>query len=528
MFNRRSAARQQIAAAGVESFSQEKRISIVRYVYGITSALLVGGTALALVTQSPVGAQVAQNESSEIAKVVPRSGAPESFADLVEQLQPAVVNISTKQEVTLGVRLNPFAGTREPITQEQQGGGSGFLISADGYIVTNNHVISGGPRGEAVNEVTVTLTNRKEYKAKIVGRDVASDLALLKIDASGLPFVKFADSSRARVGDWVVAIGNPLGLGSTVTAGIISAVQRSLGTRDGNAAYDRYIQTDTAINRGNSGGPLFDLQGNVVGINNMLISPVGANIGVNFAIPAEAAIPVIDALKAGQAVERGYLGIGIVPVDEDLASALGLAKDRGEFVQRVEPDGPAKAGLKRGDVVTKVNGKDVTPQQTLSYIVANTKPGMRIPLEVIRDGKTMTLNSVVGTRPPEEQLTGTNFDPEDEQAMPDDPKGSADTTIQNELGLAVQALTSEIVRSIGIDPGTRGLVIAAVSNNSDAGRKGLRRGDVITGANGVPVTSSEALAKVVTDARKAGREAILLDILRRGQPVTSVAIRVKK
>ncbi|MGN6689779.1 MAG: S1C family serine protease, partial [Sphingopyxis sp.] len=348
----------------------------MRYVYGITSALLMGGTALALVTQSPVIAQVAQNESSEIAKAVPRAGAPESFADLVEQLQPAVVNISTKQEVTLGVRLNPFAGTREPVTQEQQGGGSGFLISDDGYIVTNNHVVTGGPRGEAVNQVTVTLTNGKEYKAKIVGRDAASDLALLKIEATGLPFVKFADSSRARVGDWVVAIGNPLGLGSTVTAGIISAVHRSLGQPGVNGAYDRYIQTDTAINRGNSGGPLFDLKGNVVGINNMLISPVGANIGVNFAIPAEAAIPVINSLKAGQKIERGYLGIGIAPVDEDLAAALGLPKDRGEFVQRVEDGGAAaKAGLKRGDVVTKVNGKDVTPSQTLSYIVSNTKPG---------------------------------------------------------------------------------------------------------------------------------------------------------
>jgi serine protease Do len=497
----------------------------VRYVYGITSALLVGGTALALVTQSPVGAQVAQNEKSEIAKVVPRSGAPESFADLVEQLQPAVVNISTKQEVTLGVRLNPFAGTREPITQEQQGGGSGFLISTDGYIVTNNHVISGGPRGEAVNQVTVILTNQKEYKATIVGRDAASDLALLKIDATGLPFVKFADGSPARVGDWVVAIGNPLGLGSTVTAGIISAVQRNLGQ---GGAYDRYIQTDTAINRGNSGGPLFDLQGNVVGINNMLISPVGANIGVNFAIPAEAAIPVINALRAGEKVERGYLGIGIAPVDEDLAAALGLAKDRGEFVQRVEDGGPsAKAGLKRGDVVTKVNGKDVTPQQTLSYLVANTKPGTRIPLEVVRDGKTITVNAVVGTRPPEDQLAGSNFDPEAEQTMPEDPTGTADQAVQNELGMAVQPLTADIARSIGVDAGTKGLVIGAVSNNSDAGRKGLRRGDVLVSANRTPVTSSEGLAKVVADAKKAGRDAVLLEILRRGGPSAFVAVRVK-
>ena len=497
----------------------------MRYVYGITSALLMGGTALALVTQSPVIAQVAQNESSEIAKAVPRAGAPESFADLVEQLQPAVVNISTKQEVTLGVRLDPFAGTREPVTQEQQGGGSGFLISDDGYIVTNNHVVTGGPRGDAVNQVAVTLTNGKEYKARIVGRDVASDLALLKIDATGLPFVKFADSSRARVGDWVVAIGNPLGLGSTVTAGIISAVQRNLGQ---GGAYDRFIQTDTAINRGNSGGPLFDLHGNVVGINNMLISPVGANIGVNFAIPAEAAIPVINSLRAGQKIERGYLGIGIAPVDEDLAAALGLPKDRGEFVQRVEDDGPAaKAGLKRGDVVTKVDGKDVTPSQTLSYIVANTKPGARIPLEVIRDGKTTTVYAVVGTRPPEEQLAGSNFDPEDEQAMPDDPKGTADTTIQTTLGLAVQTLTPDIARAVGVDAGTRGLVIGAASANSDAGRKGQRRGDVIVSANRTPVTSSEALAKIVSDAKSAGREAVLLEILRRGGPSVFFAIRVK-
>jgi len=500
----------------------------VRYVYGITSALLMGGTALALVTQSPVIAQVAQNESSEIAKVVPRAGAPESFADLVEQLQPAVVNISTKQEVTLGVRLDPFAGTREPVTQEQQGGGSGFLISDDGYIVTNNHVVTGGPRAEAVNQVTVTLTNGKEYKARIVGRDAASDLALLKIDATGMPFVKFADSSTARVGDWVVAIGNPLGLGSTVTAGIISAVHRSIGQPGVNGAYDRYIQTDTAINRGNSGGPLFDLKGNVVGINNMLISPVGANIGVNFAIPAEAAIPVINSLKSGQKIERGYLGIGIAPVDEDLAAALGLPKDQGEFVQRVEDDGAAaKAGLKRGDVVTKVNGKEVTPAQTLSYIVSNTKPGTRIPIEVVRDGKTVTLYAVVGTRPPEDELAGTDFDPEDEQAMPDDPKGTADTTIQTVLGLAVQPLTADIARAVGVDAGTKGLVIGAASANSDAGRKGLRRGDVILSANRTPVTSSEALAKIISDAKAAGREAVLLEILRRGGPSAFVAIRIK-
>lgn len=497
----------------------------MRYVYGITSALLIGGSALAIATQSPVIAQIAQNESSEMARVVPRAGAPESFADLVDQLQPAVVNISTKQEVTLGVRLNPFAGTREPITQEQQGGGSGFLISADGFIVTNNHVVSGGPRGEAVSEVTVILTNRKEYRAKIIGRDAASDLALLKIDATGLPFVKFADSSTARVGDWVVAIGNPLGLGSTVTAGIISAVQRNLGQ---GGAYDRYIQTDTAINRGNSGGPLFDLQGNVVGINNMLISPVGANIGVNFAIPADAAIPVIDALRAGERPQRGYLGIGIAPVSEDMAAAMGLPKNRGEIVQRVEDGGAAaKAGLKRGDVVIKVADRDITPQQTLSYIVSNVKPGSRIPIDIIRDGKEMRLTAVVAARPPEEELLGSNFDPEAEENLPSDPRGTADQTVQDRLGMAVQPLTAAIARSIGVDANTKGIVVLAVANSSDAGRKGLRRGDVILTANRQAVTSSDALAAVLEEARKAKRDAVVLEVLRRGQQPAFVAVRVK-
>ncbi|KAB2850223.1 MAG: PDZ domain-containing protein, partial [Sphingopyxis terrae] len=246
-------------------------------------------------------------------------------------------------------------------------------------------------------------------------------------------------------------------------------------------------------------------------------------------IPADAAIPVINALRAGERVERGYLGIGIAPVGEDMAAALGLPKDRGEFVQRVEDDGAAaKAGIKRGDVVTKVNGKDVTPQQTLSYIVANTKPGTRIPIEVVRDGKTMTLNAVVGTRPPEDQLAGNDFDPEDDQATPDDNSGSvSDKAVQDNLGLAVQTLTPDIARAVGVDASTKGLVIGAASSNSDAGRKGLRRGDVILSVNRTPVTTSEGLAKAVAEAKKAGRDAVLMEILRRGGPSAFIAIRIK-
>jgi serine protease Do len=358
-----------------------------------------------------------------------------------------------------------------------------------------------------------------------VGRDPASDLAVLKIEAKGLPFVKFADSNKARVGDWVVAIGNPLGLGSTVTAGIISAVQRNIGQ---GGAYDRYIQTDTAINRGNSGGPLFDLAGNVVGINNMLISPVGANIGVNFAIPADAAIPVINALRAGERPQRGYLGIGIAPVSEDMAAALGLPKNRGEIVQRVEDGGAAaKAGLKRGDVVLKVADREVTPQQTLSYIVSNTKPGSRIPIDIIRDGKNVRLNAVVAERPPEEQLAGNTFDPEAEETLPEETTGAADKTVQDRLGMAVQPLTPAIARALGIEANTKGVVIAAVAGTSDAGRKGLRRGDVILTANRQEVTTVDALASAINEARSASRDAIALEILRRGQQPAFVAVRLK-
>ncbi|MES1986324.1 MAG: trypsin-like peptidase domain-containing protein, partial [Pseudomonadota bacterium] len=238
----------------------------MRYAYAITGALLLGGTAIAVTSNQPLGAQTAQNEGMQAA--APR-GAPVSFADMVEKLQPAVVNISTKQRVKV---QNPFAGTPfgemfgapggAPQTRQAQSLGSGFIISADGYVVTNNHVVAPGAEGATIDSITVTLTNREEYTAKLVGRDVASDLAVLKIEPKKpLPFVKFGDSTKARVGDWVIAIGNPFGLGGTVTAGIISAVHRNTG-----GGSDRFLQTDASINQGNSGGPMFDMNGNVIGI----------------------------------------------------------------------------------------------------------------------------------------------------------------------------------------------------------------------------------------------------------------------
>lgn len=499
---------------------------MVRYVYGVTAALLLGGTALAVASQTPSNAQdmpsIVAPAAMQASTVVPRAGAPTSFADMVEKLQPAVVNISTKAKVPVAIAIDPFSGSRRPVEQVQEGGGSGFFISSDGLIVTNNHVIAVGPRDQVVNSITVTLPDGKEYKARVIGRDAQSDLAVLKVDGDNFPFVRFGQSSNLRAGDWVVAIGNPLGIGSSVTAGIVSAVQRNFGS----GAYDRFIQTDTAINQGNSGGPLFDMNGNVIGINNRLIGPNGANIGLNFAIPSDQAVSVVDALRRGGAPTRGYLGVGLRPVDEDTAAALGLAKDRGEYIDRVQPGQAAeKAGLRVGDVVTRVNTQEVTPNNTLSYIVANLKPGTRIPIEIIRNGQRQTLNAVVATRPPESELAPENFDPAEEKTIDETQGTSDDKVIRDSLGLAVEAVTPDIARAVGIDSNTRGVVISAVSGSSDAARKGLARGVVIMGANGQPVASSTALAQQINAAKRQNRAAIMLQLRARGIDTRSMAIR---
>ncbi|MBM7405274.1 MULTISPECIES: Do family serine endopeptidase [Sphingomonas] len=496
----------------------------MRYAYALTSALLLGGTAAAFSFQPPAGAQTAQNEPGAIASTAPRAGAPMSFADLVARLQPAVVNISTTQRVTVQ-QSNPFAGTpfeqffggprgggASPRTQEAQSLGSGFLISADGYVVTNNHVVSAGTASAVVESITVTLSDRREFKARLVGRDAASDLAVLKIEGATFPFVRFGDSRQARVGDWVVAIGNPFGLSGSVTAGIVSAINRVTG----GGTYDRFIQTDAAINRGNSGGPMFDLQGNVIGINSQILSPTGGNIGIGLAIPAEQAKPIVDKLMRGQAIERGYLGVGIQPIDENIGAALGLPKDRGELISRVEPgEAAAKAGIRQGDVVVAVNGKEVTPEQTLSYLVANTAPGTRIPVELLRDGKRQTVTVTVGKRPPEEQLA--QFNPEDDSGMPQE-EAPQDTGAAS-LGIGVTPLTPSIARSIGVDPAVKGVVVTGTDPSSDAAGKGIRRGDVIVSVNRTPVANAADVARQVAQAKAAGRDQVLLFVQRRGQGI---------
>ncbi len=509
----------------------------MRYAYGLTSVLLVGGAAVSLATGYPAGAQVAQNDDMQISRAVPRAGAPESFADLTAQLQPAVVNISTRQRVEVQ-SSNPFSGTpfeglfnrrrgqqeQEPQFREGQSLGSGFIISADGYVVTNNHVVS--PSGRAtVEEITVTMPDGTEYEAELVGNDVESDLAVLKIARTApFPFVRFGDSSQARPGDWVVAIGNPFGLGGTVTSGIVSAVLRNTGM---GGAYDRYIQTDAAINRGNSGGPLFDMQGNVIGINNAIFSPTGGSVGIGFAIPAEIAAPIVEQLRRGEAIERGYLGISIQPVTDDLAASLGIERNRGEIVQSVQPgEGAERAGLRAGDIVISINGEPVTPEQSLSFLVANVAPGETIPVEYIRNGERVRANVTVGSRPSAEELARQQmFDPEaEEEEMLESPD---DGLIEQRLGLQVVPLNPQIASQLGASAGTTGLAVGAVDSNSDAARKGLQRGDIILSANYREVSDIAGLEAVIARADAEDRDAVLLRVQRRGRPPTYLPVRLR-
>ncbi|MCB2066838.1 MAG: Do family serine endopeptidase [Erythrobacter sp.] len=510
----------------------------MRYSYGVTAALLAGGATLTLLTGFPAGAQVAQNDRIQIENAVPVAGAPASFADLTEVLQPAVVNISTRQSIQVPVQQNPFEqffnrrggqsqNQGQTTTQEATSLGSGFLVSADGYVVTNNHVISPPDQRAQLEEVTVILSDGTEYPAEVVGTDPQSDLAVLKISRTeAFPFVRFGDSAHARVGDWVIAIGNPFGLGGTVTSGIISAVQRNTGS---GGAYDRYIQTDASINRGNSGGPLFDMHGNVIGINNAILSPSGGSVGIGLAIPAEDAAPIVRALMAGEEILRGYLGVNISPVDADVAEALGLERNRGELVQGVQPGEAAeRAGLEVGDVVVTVNGEEVTPENTLSRIVANIRPGTSVPITYIRDGRRRQVNVTVGRRPSDEELRQQQLfqqdQGEDQQDQADQgPKGSG--LMQELLGIEALEIDARIAAQLGVASDTRGLAILNVDPGSDAARRGLNRGVMILAVNSRPVATVEEFEAALQDARDAGREAVLLRVQARGGQTQSIPVR---
>lgn len=508
----------------------------MRYAYGVTSALLLGGATLTLATGLPAGAQVAQNDAQAMQTIVPRAGAPGSFADLVKQLQPAVVNIATRQKVQVRGG-NPFAGTPfEGLfpggggaqTREAQALGSGFVVSPDGYIVTNNHVITMDGQGVA-DSITIKFADGSEYPATIVGRDPASDIAVLKINAGKmLPFVKFGELGKARAGDWVIAIGNPFGLGGTVTAGIISSVDRTAGV----GAYDHFIQSDASINSGNSGGPMFDMQGNVIGINNWIIAPGGGNVGIGFAIPSDTAKPIVEKLRGGKEIERGYLGLDRTPVDDDTADALGLPHNQGEFVRSVVPgQGAANAGIQAGDVLLRIDGKSITRESSLSTIIANTPPGSKVRIDLLRNGAPRTVTATVGKRPTDDQLLQQNFDPRQNQnpgqGNPQPVPLSGEALSTKALGLAVTPLTPQLAVRLGVREDTKGVVITAVDPSSDAGTKQLQPGMIVLSANNAAVTTAAEFDAQIRAVQQSNRSAIMLRIQPPGQAPVFLPLRLR-
>ena len=452
--------------------------------------------------------------------------APESFADQAERLLPSVVNISTTQTVSAPAADMPQFPPGSPFEEffeqyrgqdgEGQGApqratalGSGFIVDAEGYVVTNNHVIEGA------EEIEVILQDDTRLKATLIGTDDKTDLALLKVESKNpLPAVGWGNSDKLRVGDWVLAIGNPFGLGGTVTAGIVSARGRNINA----GPYDDFIQTDASINRGNSGGPMFDSEGGVVGVNTAIFSPSGGNVGIGFAVPAAMAEPVIAQLKAKGRVTRGWLGVSIQTVTEEIAEGLGLEEVTGALVAQVQQDGPAaKAGFEAGDVVLRFDGKPVGEMRDLPRIVAQTDIGRTVPVEILRRGEEMTLTAKVAEMSEPVQVSARpGVSSED---------GANDAEIAA-LGLTVAPLDAATREGLGLDPDAKGLVVAAVDPAGPAAEKGLRPGDVITEAEQGVVTSVEDLRAAVAAAGEEGRKSVLLLVDRKNQPLF-VAIRIE-
>lgn len=480
-------------------------------VAGVAGGLMLGA-AVAGAAVSGLGGYDGSSliKTAAVTPVKPPAGAPMSFADIIERVSPAVVSIETKGKVKVPNGLiipgfeppSPGEGEGEGNEQEVRGAGSGFFITADGYVVTNNHVVEGA------DEITVVLTNEQKLTAKVIGRDPATDLAVLKVEGKNFPYVQFETEQRPRVGDWVIAVGNPFGLSGTATAGIVSA----FGRPDGAQGYVDYMQIDAAINRGNSGGPTFDLNGRVIGVNSAIITPSGGNAGVGFAIPADTASAIARKLMAGGKVERGYIGVSILPVTDDVAESLSLPDKDGAYIADVTKDGPAaKGGVQVGDIVKKVNGKTVKLNTDLTRNVADVRPGEKVEVEVFRNGKMVKLTIVAALRPGEDELNkilngggGSATSPETGAPV---------------LGLSVKPLDPTSRKTYGIEADVSGLVVTAIEPTSDAAKKGLKAGDVIVRANNLPVANRADFDKIVAEMKAANRPSILLLVNRAGRNV---------
>ncbi|SME91351.1 serine protease Do [Tistlia consotensis] len=464
--------------------------------------------------------------------------APESFADLVAPLLDTVVNVQTSITAPdnqsdgqgLGDALpdgipdelqdlfRQFLEKRgqkggpgaEPAPRRRENAlGSGFIIDADGYIVTNNHVVEGA------DEISVRLTDNTILPATLVGADQATDLALLKVEAGHkLHATRWGDSDKLRIGDWVVAIGNPFGLGGTVTAGIVSARGREIGGR-----YDDYLQTDAAINRGNSGGPMFNTDGEVVGINTAIYSPTGGSIGIGFAVPSAMARSVIDSLRQYGEVRRGWLGVRIQTVTPELAEGLRLGSAHGALVASVTPGGPAqKAGIAGGDVIVEFDGRPVGEMSELPRMVAQTAIGKTVPVKVVRKGEEKTIQVQLG-RLDEAQIAAA----ESGQPAPEAP-GSADL---KDLGLGLATLTDDLRQKYSLEQDLDGVLVTEVKPDSPADERGLRQGDVILEVNQNPVAEPADVAKELEATRKEGRSTATL-LIQRGGERQWVPLKVQK
>ncbi|GIX15666.1 MAG: serine protease [Paracoccaceae bacterium] len=449
--------------------------------------------------------------------------APQSFADLAERLMPAVVNITTTQVVRRAERMRPIVPEGSPFEEffrdfrdrqrqrpeRANALGAGFIISDDGYIVTNNHVI------DKADEITVELFSGRTLKAEVVGRDPKTDIALLKVDSSEkLPFVSFGDSDKARVGDWVMAIGNPLGQGFSVSVGIVSARNRAL-----QGSYDDYIQTDAAINRGNSGGPLFNLDGEVIGVNTAILSPNGGSIGIGFSMASNVVAKVVEQLREYGETRRGWLGVRIQPVDPAMAEALGLERAMGALVASVTEGGPAeKAGLQSGDVILTFDGREVSEMRDLPRMVADTPVGKKVDVGIFRDGRRMTVSVTLG-RLEDAEPAMLRDEGDDNRNIPA-PQRSAEV-----LGMRLAPLTEETRRELGIGDDQRGVVVEDVDPASEAFEKGIRPGDVVLEVGQEPVRRPRDVSLRIDDAREAGRKSVLFLVQGQGGP-RFVALRI--
>jgi serine protease Do len=470
---------------------------------GVVSLGLIGVLAAEAVFV-PGGQAVAQ-QAVTVRPISTQTAAPLSFADVVDRVKPAVVSIRVRGEDRAASFDGPpdFEGSplerffreygmprpdgprgRNSPGRPVMGQGSGFIISADGKIVTNYHVVKGA------SEVTVVMDDQREYKAKVLGSDEKTDLALVQIEArETFPTVSFT-SGETRVGDWVVAVGNPFGLGGTVTAGIVSARGRDIGA----GPYDDFLQIDAPINRGNSGGPTFNIAGEVVGVNTAIYSPSGGSVGIGFAIPAETVKRVVAQLEANGQVTRGWLGVQIQPITRDIADSLKLPAAKGALVSDPQPGSPAaKAGIRSGDAIVAVNGQAVDSPRDLARRIADVTPGSVAKVELFRDGTRQTVDVTIGTLQGTERVAS---------ARPD----RTDTDVTSQLGLSLAPAQ---------DVGERGqgLVITRIDPRSEARRRGLNVGDVIVEAQGRPLSSLEDLAAAVADARAEGRRAVLVRVL---------------